>query len=83
MRLQLKKKRDKTPQKTEKCAYIKCCYLAEALECYGYKSDCILYLKSNNCFFTRKAFDEAVNRLIDRSKVRHEQLHAEPQSVKP
>ncbi|MCK5127152.1 MAG: hypothetical protein KAR42_12935 [candidate division Zixibacteria bacterium] len=67
-------KRPKERKKAERCAYIKCCYLAEALNCYGYKRDCILYLKSNDYFYTSRAFDEAVNNLIDKTKANHEML---------
>jgi len=61
-------------KQSECCAYKKCCYLADELECFGYKIDCVLYLKSNNEFFTRKSFDEAVNRLIDKTRARFEGL---------
>lgn len=74
MKLILKKNREIVPRKTERCAYIKCCYLAETLDCYGYKADCILYIKSNDRFFTRQAFDAAVNSLIDKTKVKHDLL---------
>ena len=76
MRLILRKNRETVPKKTERCAYIECCYLAEALECYGYKADCILYIKSNDRFYTRQAFDAAVNNLIDKAKAKHELLQA-------
>lgn len=58
----------------EKCIYLECCYLADALECHGYKSDCVLYIKSNNRFYTRKSFDEAIDRLIDRTRAKYELL---------
>lgn len=67
-------KRETKVPKSERCAYIKCCYLAESLDCYGYKTDCVLYIKSNNMFYTSKAFDDAVNRLIDKTKAKHQEL---------
>ena len=63
-----------TFKKSEVCAYKECCYLAEALECFGYKTDCVLYLKSNNQFYSRKSFDEAVDRLINKAKAKHSNL---------
>ena len=67
-------KRDTKAPVTIRCAYIKCCYLAEALDCFGYKLDCVLYLKSNNKFYTTKAFDDAVNTLIDKAKAKYEKI---------
>jgi|WetSurMetagenome_2_1015567.scaffolds.fasta_scaffold620600_2 hypothetical protein len=67
---------NKRPQFTqpEKCAYFNCCYLADALECHGYKADCVLYKKSNNRYYTRKSFDEAVDQLIDRARAKYDLL---------
>ena len=70
----LNMKEKKELPKNERCAYIDCCYLADALDCYGYKIDCILFLKSNGRFFTRRAFDNAVDELIDKTRARHEML---------
>ncbi len=67
-------KRNTEIPKTVRCAYLHCCYMADLLDCYGYKLDCILYLKSNNQFYTTRAFDEAVNRLIDKAKVKHHKI---------
>jgi hypothetical protein len=64
-----------TYKKSEVCAYKECCYLAEALECYGYKTYCVLYLKSNNRFYTSKSFDEAVDRLINKTKAKYLKLN--------
>jgi hypothetical protein len=71
--------REKEGSKTEQCAYLKCCYLADSLDCYGYKSDCVLYKKSNNLFFARKSFDDAVDRLIDKTKAKYDLL--EPRNL--
>ncbi len=51
-----------------KCKYTDVCYLAEALQCYGYKLDCILYTKSNGFPVTPEEFHRAVNELIDKTK---------------
>ena len=53
-----------------KCQYTDVCYLAESLQCYGYKMDCILYTKTNGGAVTEDDFHRAVNELIDKSKVR-------------
>jgi len=57
-----------------RCSYINSCYLAEELKCFGYKTDCPLYMKSNgeNCDESR--FHEAMNRLIDRTKAKYDKL---------
>lgn len=51
-----------------KCRYTDVCYLAEALQCYGYKLDCILYTKSNGGPVTEEEFHNAINQLIDKAK---------------
>ncbi len=76
----MKETREK--QKSEICAYKECCYLAEALECFGYKLDCVLYRKSNNRFYTRKSFDEAIDRLINKARAKYELLNPEPFDAK-
>ena len=63
-----------TYKKSEVCAYKECCYLAESLECFGYKTDCVLYMKSNDRFYTRTSFDEAVDKLINKTKAKFELL---------
>ena len=70
-----------TYQKAEVCAYKECCYLAEALECFGYKTDCVLYIKSNNRFYSRRSFDEAINKLIDKTRVKFDLLETGDKSV--
>jgi len=54
------------------CAYLKECYLAEELKCYGYKTDCALYLKSNNEPTSEFRFHQAMDRLIRSARKRHE-----------
>ncbi|RKX29639.1 MAG: hypothetical protein DRP47_01270 [Candidatus Zixiibacteriota bacterium] len=63
-----------SPKKAERCSYIRACYLAEGLKCFGYKSDCPLYQKSNGKFLSKQRFDEAMDRLIDKTKVKYEKL---------
>jgi hypothetical protein len=59
------------PKKPERCAYIRACYMAEELTCFGYKTDCTLYRKSNGEFFNESQFDRAMNELIDKTRARH------------
>jgi len=47
-----------------KCFYTDVCYLAEALKCYGYKTDCILFTPIADHSATIEEFHLAVNKLI-------------------
>lgn len=67
-------KNPKDSQKVTRCAYISACYLAEELRCFGYKTDCILYLKSNGEFFNEDRFHESMNKLINKTKAKYEKL---------
>lgn len=58
----------------ERCAYIKCCYLADALGCYGFKADCALYRRSNGEKPLDDDFNKAMDDLIDRVRARAQQL---------
>jgi hypothetical protein len=57
-----------------KCLYVDVCYLAEALQCYGYKLDCVLYTKTNKGTVTKEDFHKAINELINTTKVKHVHL---------
>lgn len=58
----------------ERCAYIKCCYLADALGCYGFKADCVLYQRSNQEDFSVEDFDRQMNDLIDKVRAKAQSL---------
>ncbi|MEA2031381.1 MAG: hypothetical protein U9N55_07295 [candidate division Zixibacteria bacterium] len=61
-------------KKAERCAYIRACYLAEELKCFGYMSDCPLYQKSNGVFLSKQRFDDAMDQLIDKTRLKYENL---------
>lgn len=54
-----------------RCRYLRDCYLAEELKCFGYKSDCPLYQESNDESYNEDRFDEAMDRLIDKTRRKH------------
>jgi meiotically up-regulated gene 157 (Mug157) protein len=54
-----------------KCLYVDVCYLAESLQCYGYKLDCVLYTKTNKGAVTQEDFHKAINELIDTTKTKN------------
>ena len=60
-----------SPKPTARCAYLKACYLAEDLKCYGFKTDCPLFMKSNGEFCSESRFHDAMDRLIDETRARH------------
>lgn len=62
------------PRRHERCAYIKCCYLADSLGCYGFKYDCALYLRSNGEATSSADFDSAMNELIDKARAKAQNL---------
>ena len=55
-----------------RCHYVNNCYLAEELECYGYKIDCPLYMRSNGEPCNHARFHAAMDRLIIATKEKHE-----------
>ena len=66
--------RNKKFKVAERCLYLKVCYLAEDLKCFGYKTDCTLYQKSNgeNCSVER--FDEAMDKLINKTMLKYQDI---------
>ena len=57
-----------------RCAYVRDCYLGEAQECHGFKSDCPLYMKTNGETCNEADFHAAVDKLIVRTKTKHDLL---------
>lgn len=67
-----------------RCAYLQDCYLAEAQECYGFKTDCPLYLQSNDQPCNEVRFHAAMDKLIARTKTKHNVLnHVRSRSLEP
>ncbi|MCD6161204.1 MAG: hypothetical protein J7K40_02180 [candidate division Zixibacteria bacterium] len=62
--------RREKPKPSKKCAYIDYCYIAEAQNCYGYKTDCPLYLVSNDKKVPEIRFHKAMDQLIDKTKAK-------------
>ncbi len=62
----------KQTRKIERCAYIKACYLAEELKCFGYKTDCPLYQKSNGEYYSEPRFNEAMDKLINKTIAKYQ-----------
>lgn len=58
----------------ERCMYLKVCYLAEELKCFGYKNDCPLYMRSNNEECPSERFDEAMDKLINKTMAKYQNL---------
>ena len=61
-------------KKTVRCTYLSECFLAEELECYGFKADCPLYMRANDKPCNEARFDYAMDKLIWRTKQKHERL---------
>ena len=59
-----------------RCQYVKECYLAEDLECSGFKFDCPLYLYSNERTYNKVSFDAAMDELIRKTKRKHDRLNS-------
>ena len=61
-------------KKPVRCIYLKDCYLASALECFGFKTDCPLYMRTNDEPCNEERFDAAMDKLILRTRQKHERL---------
>lgn len=61
-------------KKITRCAYVKVCYLTEAMKCYGYKTDCVLFQKSNGNLCNADEFHQAMDTLINKTKAKYEKL---------
>jgi hypothetical protein len=55
----------------ECCAYRPACYMASELKCYGYKTDCVLYKKTNGESTDPILFDHAMDQLIDKTREKY------------
>lgn len=60
-------------KKTIRCAYVTSCYLAEELKCFGYKTDCPLYMKSNGEMLSEDRFNRAMDNLINKTKAKYQE----------
>ena len=67
---------DKRKKRAIRCAYHLVCYLAEDLKCFGYKTDCPLYLKSNGQDFDQRQFDAAMDELITTTRAKYDRQQA-------
>lgn len=64
----------KAPKVAERCVYLKVCYLADELKCFGYKTDCSLYQKSNGELYSESRFDEAMDKLINKTMLKYHKI---------
>jgi hypothetical protein len=55
----------------KKCSYIEFCYIAEARDCFGYKTDCPLYMVTNEEDVNESRFHRAMDELINKTKAKH------------
>ena len=53
----------------KKCAYFDYCYIAEARDCFGYKTDCPIYMATNDEKVSESRFHKAMDKLINKVKV--------------
>jgi hypothetical protein len=63
-----------TPKVAERCVYLKVCYLADELKCFGYKTDCPLYQKSNGENYSVGRFDDAMDKLINKTMLKYHKI---------
>ena len=61
-------------KKVARCAYIKACFMAEELNCFGYKTDCPLYQKSNGMELSEERFNEALDQLINKTYAKYHKI---------
>ena len=61
----------RTPSQTTRCTFLFSCYLADELKCFGYMTDCPLYMKSNGEFCSEDRFHRAMDKLIDKTRAKH------------
>ncbi len=66
--------RNKKFKVAERCLYLKVCYLADELKCFGYKTDCALYQKSNDENCSEERFDEAMDKLINKTMLKYQEI---------
>jgi len=66
--------RDKKFKVAERCLYLKVCFLADDLKCFGYKNDCVLYLKSNNENCSEERFNDAMDKLINKTMLKYQNI---------
>ncbi len=45
--------------------------MAEELKCFGYKTDCPLYQKTTGTYFDEERFNEAMDRLINKTLAKY------------
>lgn len=57
---------------TSRCAYLRACYLAEDLKCFGFKTDCALYQESNGEEYSEHRFNQAMDKLIDKTRTKYQ-----------
>ncbi len=67
-------KETKTLKRAERCGYLKACYLAEDLKCFGYRTDCPLYQKCNDEYYSDARFNDAMDKLIDKTRAKYQKL---------
>ena len=58
----------------ERCLYLKVCYLADEFKCFGYKTDCALYQKSNNETCSEEQFNNAMDKLINKAVLKYQDI---------
>lgn len=51
------------------CAFVEVCYLADCLNCFGYKQDCPLFTTTHDGSLTSDDFHKAIDDLIQRTRV--------------